>query len=198
MMIQPTQLYGFEVLAGVLMAKNPCNPRLKNPVILSNLSSCLRGQIICAICDNSWSINDLRACKPLYNCKETFTDVMKTLQIRLFMQNEPKFQKVKYDVNNVLTKDYEQMDTWSIGKNEPKTNPNEPKTKPIKANKMPKQTQNEPKQTQLKPIYDYPCIFELAVYNLVLRYDNLIHSIPNCRNFDGEYIKWQMRQEQTQ
>ncbi len=29
---------------------------------------------------------------------------------------------------------YEQMDTWSIGKNEPKTNPNEPKFKKAKMN----------------------------------------------------------------
>ena len=46
------------------------------------------------------------------------------------MQNEPKFQKVKFNVTKVLTKDYDQLDTWSIRKNEPKTNPNEPKTKP--------------------------------------------------------------------
>ncbi len=46
------------------------------------------------------------------------------------MQNEPKFRKVKFDVTKVLTRDYVQMDTWSIRKNEPKTNPNEPKTNP--------------------------------------------------------------------
>jgi hypothetical protein len=45
---------------------------------------------------------------------------------KLFLQNEPKFQKVKLNVNKVLTKDYDKMDTWSIGKNEPKTKPNEP------------------------------------------------------------------------
>jgi hypothetical protein len=60
------------------------------------------------------------------------------------MQNEPNFQKVKYNVIQVLTKDYDQMDTWSIRKNEPKTKPNEPKTNPILANKMPKQTQYKP------------------------------------------------------
>ena len=55
---------------------------------------------------------------------------MSALQIKLFMQNKAKFQKVKLNVNKVLTKDYDQMDTWSIRKNEPKTNPNEPKTNP--------------------------------------------------------------------
>ncbi len=62
----------------------------------------------------------------LYSCRETFTDVMSALQIRLFMQNKPKFRKSQMNVNKVLTKDYEIMDTWSSGKNEPKTNPNEP------------------------------------------------------------------------
>ncbi len=49
------------------------------------------------------------------------------------MQNEPKFQKVKFNVIRVITRNYDQLDTWSIRKNEPKTNPNEPKTNPNKA-----------------------------------------------------------------
>jgi len=49
-------------------------------------------------------------------------------KIKLFMQNEPN--------------------TWSIRKNEPKTNPNEPKTNPILANKTPIRTQTNPKRTQ--------------------------------------------------
>jgi hypothetical protein len=43
------------------------------------------------------------------------------------MQNEPNFRKSQVHVNKVLTKDYEILDTWWSGKNEPKTNPNEPK-----------------------------------------------------------------------
>jgi len=46
------------------------------------------------------------------------------------MQNKANFRKVKLNVNKVLTKNYDKMDTWSIRKNEPKTNPNEPKTNP--------------------------------------------------------------------
>ena len=53
------------------------------------------------------------------------------------------------NVNKVLTKDYEKMDTWWSGKNEPNTNPKRTQTNPIKANIMPKRTQNEPKRTQL-------------------------------------------------
>ncbi len=52
----------------------------------------------------------------------------------LFMQNKANFRKVKLNVNKVLTKDYDRMDTWSIRK-----------TKPI-------QSQLKPIQSQLKPI----------------------------------------------
>jgi hypothetical protein len=75
-------------------------------------------------------IKDLRAYKSLYKCKETFTDVMKTLQIKLFMQNKANFRKVKFNVNKVLIRNYDQMDTWSIRK----TKPIQSQLKPIKAN----------------------------------------------------------------
>ena len=73
------------------------------------------------------------------------------------------------NVNVFITKDYENETTLRLQKNKPKT----------------------------KPIFDYPCVFELAVYNLVLRDDNVMHSMPNGRNFDGEYMKWQMHRKQT-
>ncbi len=79
-------------------------------------------------------INDLRLFKALYNCRETFTDVMSALQIKLFMQNKAKFRKVKLNVNKVLTKDYEQKDTWSGGKKQSQTNPNKPNSNPNKPN----------------------------------------------------------------
>ena len=128
---------------GILMTKNLCNPRLKNPVILSNFSSCF-----CAFLwlkyprnlRNPWLIKDLRVRKApfsllpyplsllrsrmLYNCRDTFTDVMKTLQIKLFMQNKAKFRKVKFNVNRVLTRNYDQLDTWSIRKKQSQTKPN--------------------------------------------------------------------------
>jgi hypothetical protein len=72
------------------------------------------------------------------------------------MQNEPNFKKVKLSITIEMKKDYVQMDTWSIRKNEPKTNPNEPKTNPILANKTPIRTQFKPNtnpiQTQTNPI----------------------------------------------
>ncbi len=43
------------------------------------------------------------------------------------MQNKANFKKVKFNVTEVLTKDYDQMDTWSIRKNEPKRTQTNPK-----------------------------------------------------------------------
>jgi hypothetical protein len=78
---------------------------------------------------------------------------MSALQIHPFLTNKANFRKVKFDVNKVLTKDYVQMDTWSIRKNKAKTNPIQSQSNPIKANKMPKQTQFKPKQTQFQRKY---------------------------------------------
>jgi len=99
---------------------------------------------------NLWLIKDL--C--LYNCRDSFTNVVSALQINLFMQNEPNFKKVKLSVSYLPKRNYEQLDTWSIRKNEPKTNPNEPKTNSILAQKTLIRTQtnpNEPKRTQNEP-----------------------------------------------
>ncbi|MHC4653916.1 MAG: hypothetical protein ACYS91_02735 [Planctomycetota bacterium] len=96
---------------------------------------------LCAFCAFLWLKNPFN----LLSTKDYVRNYNKN------MQNEPKLRKSQMNVNKVLTKDYDKKDTWSIGKNEPKTNPNEPKTNPNKANKMPKQTQTNPKQTQTNP-----------------------------------------------
>jgi len=49
---------------------NQRNPRLN----ISSFSSCLRGEKIREISVNPWLINDLRACKALYNCRGFFTN----------------------------------------------------------------------------------------------------------------------------
>ncbi len=74
-------------------------------------------------------INDLRLRKITYE------------KIKLFLQNEPKFRKSQVDVTALLTREYVQMDTWSIRKNEPKQSQNEPNTNPIRTQFKPKQTQ---------------------------------------------------------
>jgi len=62
-----------------------------------------------------------------------------------------------------------------------------------------KQTQSfDPAQDGTKPISDYHCVFQLAVYNLVLSNGNVMHIMPNGRNFYGELTKWQMHQKQMQ
>ncbi|MGB2807491.1 MAG: hypothetical protein WBC22_07115, partial [Sedimentisphaerales bacterium] len=64
------------------------------------------------------------------------------------MQNKANFRKVKLNVNKVLTRDYVQMDTWSIGKTKPIQSQFKPNTKPIQSQLKPIKCQNKPKQTQ--------------------------------------------------
>ena len=70
----------------------------------------------------------------LYNCRETFTDVMSALQIRLFMQNKANFRKSQMNVNKVLTRDYEKRTLGERGKKQSQTNPNKAKFKKAKMN----------------------------------------------------------------
>ena len=106
-----------------------------------------------------WLINYLRAYKApgrpglnrrdtLHDSRDTniaFTTVERALQIRPFMQNKANFRKSQMNVNKVLTKDYEQIDTWSIGKNKANSKPIQTQ---FKANTNPIQTQFKAKQTQ--------------------------------------------------
>ena len=79
---------------------------------------------------NPRSMNDLRLRKITYE------------KIKLFLQNEPNFRKSQMNLTALLTREYVQMDTWSIGKNKPKTNPIQSQ---YKANSKPKQSQNKAK-----------------------------------------------------
>jgi hypothetical protein len=84
---------------------------------------------------------------------------MSALQIHLFLQNKPKFRKVKLNVNKVITRDYEQMDTWSIRKNKPNSNPIQTQ---FKANQSQNKPNANPKQTQFQTAHCgigiLPCI----------------------------------------
>ncbi len=113
-------------------------------------------------------INDLRLFKALYICRETFTDVMSPLQIRLFMQNKAKFPKSQMNVINVITKEYEKKDTWWSGKKQSQTKPNKANLLNAQTNVNKVSTKNyehilnwvicenkanfNPKQSQTKPI----------------------------------------------
>ncbi len=62
------------------------------------------------------------------------------------MQNKANFRKVKLNVNKVIARDYDRMDTWSIRK----TKPIQSQSKPIKANTNPIQTQIQKGQNERK------------------------------------------------
>ena len=47
----------------------------------------------------------------------------------LFMQNKANFRRAKMNVGSLITKDYENIANWTLGQNEPNTNPNEPNSK---------------------------------------------------------------------
>ncbi|MHC4735984.1 MAG: hypothetical protein ACYTDW_16230, partial [Planctomycetota bacterium] len=109
---------------------------------------------LCAFCAFLWLKNPFNQRNPrLMNylrAFDIFTNVKKSLQIAPFCSNKPNFRKSQMNVNKVLTTDYEQLDTWSSGKNKPNSNPIQSQTNPIKANKTPKQTQYKAKQTQFQ------------------------------------------------
>ena len=46
------------------------------------------------------------------------------------MQNKPNLLNAEMNVNKVLTKDYDKMDTWWSGKNKPNSNPIQTQNKP--------------------------------------------------------------------
>ena len=92
------------------MAKNPFNQR--NPRL----------------------IKDLSAYNALYICRDTFTNVMSALQIKLFMQNKAKFRKSQMNVNKVLTRDYVNRTLGERGKKQSQTNPNKAKFKKARMN----------------------------------------------------------------
>ena len=59
------------------------------------------------------------------------------------MQNKANFPDTQMNVNKVLTKDYDNISNWTLGENEPKTNP-------IKAN----QSQFPKNQNELKLLFN--------------------------------------------
>jgi hypothetical protein len=67
------------------------------------------------------------------------------------MQNKANFKKVKLNVTKVLTKDYDQLDTWSSGKNKPNSNPIQTQ---FKANQSQNKPNTNPKQSQFQSQYN--------------------------------------------
>jgi len=114
------------------------------------------------------------------------TLVERTLQIHLFMQNKPNFQKSQINVTDLITREYGKMDTWSSGKNKPNSNPKQtqfkPNTNPIQSQFKPKQTHPVVSLSNLFP--PEPCRFGRAVVNLRIRFGEYYaktNFIPLCR-----------------
>ena len=83
----------------------------------------------------------------LYNCREFFTNQP------FIMQNEPNFGKAQMNVTSLITADYENKTNWTLGENEPKTNPikaNQSQLKPIKCQNKPNTKPNKAKQSQFQ------------------------------------------------
>jgi hypothetical protein len=102
-----------------------------NPVILSNFSSCPNVFVAKNPC-NPGLINDLRSTKDYVR------------KNNLFMQNKANFKKVKLNVNKVLTRNYDQLDTWLNGKNKANSKPIQSQLKPIKCQNKPNTNPNKP------------------------------------------------------
>jgi len=150
---------------------------------------------LCVFCTFLWLKNprNQRNLRLINDLRSTKVYVRKN---KLFLQNEPNFRKSQVNVSDVLTRIYVQMDTWSIRKNEPKTNPNEPKTNPILDDKSPIRTQTNPIQTQsTRPDYGKPPSTPaedtiqkpLCIFNTYCYIDDQCNpaSPPGFTNFNG-------------
>ncbi len=70
----------------------------------------------------------------LYNCRVISIIVENSLQIDLFMQNKPNFQKSQMNANLYSTTDYERKCDWTLGENKPNSNPIKPNLRKAKMN----------------------------------------------------------------
>jgi len=77
---------------------------------LCSTLSLSKGLPCVAFCEAGSSLGPLHLSRTLYKSA-------------LFMQNEPNFGKAQMNVNIFSTKDYENKSNWTLGENEPKTNP---------------------------------------------------------------------------
>ena len=118
----------------------------------------------------------------------------------LIMQNKANFSRAQMNASLFGKKDYEKGPRGGLRKNKPNLST---RLKTGQSQSFDDSTAltaglvrlRSPQVAQDRSS-DYPCLFELAVYNLVLHDGNVMHSMPNGRNFDGEYMKWQMHRRQ--
>ena len=134
---------------------------------------------------------DLRVYKLLYNCKETFTDVMSALQNNLFMQNKANFRKVELNVNKVLSKVYEKRILGGHGKTKPIQTQYKPNTNPI-------QTQYKPNSKPIKPKFKKA---KMNVTSYITKeYENISNwaiceNEPKTNPIQTQFFRWFGRQD---
>jgi hypothetical protein len=122
----------------------------------------------------------------LYEIRSTKDYVRKN---NLFMQNKANFQKVKLNVNKVLTRDYEQMDTWSIRKTKPiqsQFKANQSQLKPIKCQNKPNSNPNKPnfKDKNILLRLPIPFLFSCSFYTHFQTGNPRTHNIANGGSTD--------------
>jgi len=71
---------------------------------------------------------------PLWICPFSSTNVEDSLQISLFLQNKPNFQKSQMNVNPYNTRDYENIANWTLGQSKPNSTPIKPNLRKAKMN----------------------------------------------------------------
>ena len=67
------------------------------------------------------------------------------------MQNKANFRKSQMNVTDLLKRNYDKMDTWSIGKNKPNSNPIQSQSNPIYRGVAPGEAGLKPIKCQNKP-----------------------------------------------
>ena len=63
---------------------------------------------------------------PLFSCALCLvvsTTVERALQIHSFLTNKANFRKSQMNVTDLITREYEEMETWSRGKNKANSKP---------------------------------------------------------------------------
>jgi len=134
------------------------------------------------------------------NCRELSTNQL------FIMQNKANFERGQMNVKSFQTTDYDDFCRFELGKNKPNSNPIKANFRKAQMNVNSLITKDYRKKDDFavqknkansNPISDYPCVFESAEYNLVLRDGNVMHSMPNGRDFNGDITKWQKHRKQT-
>jgi len=122
------------------------------------------------------------------NFKFASTLVVSALQIGPFCSNKANFRKSQVNITIYMKRDYVRMDTWSIGKNKPNSNP-------IQTQFKPNQSQYKPNSKPNKPNFRGKryCIWRSAFLLDIMTNNSYIWSLISVFSLETtftEYEKW--------